>query len=65
MSSLTSVGFDEQSSRLIIADLLQPDAHIQRLRSGTVSTFAAMKKARFFDNEHNRQLFSQAGFIDG
>lgn len=65
MSSLASVGFDEQSSRLIIADLLQPDAHIQRLRSGTVSTFAAMKKARFFDNEHNRQLFSQAGFIDG
>ncbi|WP_434699079.1 diiron oxygenase [Pseudomonas sp. D1-1] len=65
MRSLASVGFDEQSSFQIIADFLQPDAHSQRLRSGAVSTFAAMKKARFFDNEHHRQLFSQAGLIDG
>jgi hypothetical protein len=30
-----------------------------------VSTFAAMSDAGFFDNGHYRQLFSQAGFIDG
>lgn len=63
--SLASVGFDEQSSRQIITGLLQPDAHARRVRSGAVSTFAAMEKASFFDNDHNRQLFFQAGFIDG
>lgn len=65
MRSLASVGFDPQSSLQIVADLLQPDAHARRVRSGTVATFAAMKKAGFFDNHHNRQLFSLAGFIDG
>lgn len=65
LGSLASVGFDEPSSRQIIADLLQPGAHARRVRSGAIPTFAAMKKSGFFDNEHNRQLFSQAGFIDG
>lgn len=65
LGSLASVGFDEPSSQQIIADLLQPGAHARRVRSGAISTFAAMEKAGFFDNEHNRQLFSQAGFIDG
>ncbi|MDR6960053.1 hypothetical protein J2W43_004053 [Pseudomonas brassicacearum] len=65
LGSLASVGFDEPSSQQIIADLLQPGAHARRVRSGAISTFAAMKKAGFFDNEHNRQLFFQAGFIDG
>ncbi|AHL36500.1 aminobenzoate oxygenase [Pseudomonas brassicacearum] len=65
LGSLASVGFNEPSSQQIIADLLQPGAHARRVRSGATSTFAAMKKAGFFDNEHNRQLFFQAGFIDG
>ncbi|WP_210641848.1 diiron oxygenase [Pseudomonas sp. Tri1] len=65
MRSLSSGGFDEQSSLQIIAELRQPDAHARRVRCGAVSTFAAMTKASFFDNENNRQLFSQAGFIDG
>jgi hypothetical protein len=65
LGSLASVGFDEPSSRQIIAGVLQPGAHARRVRSGAVSTFAAMEKANFFDNEHNQQLFSQAGFIDG
>lgn len=65
MRSLASVGFDEQSSLQIIAELRQADTHARRVRSGAVSTFAAMQKASFFDDKHNRQLFSQAGFIDG
>jgi hypothetical protein len=65
MRSLASVGFNEPSALQIVADFLQPDAHGRRVRSGAVSTFAAMQKAGFFDNEHNRQLFTQAGFING
>ncbi|MDU9026112.1 diiron oxygenase [Pseudomonas corrugata] len=65
MRSLASVGFNERLALRIVADFLQPDTHDQRVRSGAVSTFAAMRKAGFFDNEHHRQLFAQAGFIDG
>jgi hypothetical protein len=65
MRSLASVGFNERPALRIVADFLQPDTHGQRVRSGAVSTFAAMRKAGFFDNEHHRQLFAQAGFIDG
>jgi len=65
LRSLASAGFEEQSSHRIISGLMQPDAHVRRVRSGAVSTFKAMKSANFFDNEHYRQLFSQAGFIDG
>lgn len=63
--SLASVGFNERSALQIVGDLLQPDAHGQRVRSGAVSTFAAMRKAGFFDDEHHRRLFAQTGFIDG
>lgn len=64
LRSLASAGFEERSSRQIISPLLQPDAHARRVRCGAVSTFTAMKNARFFDNDHYRRLFSQAGFID-
>ncbi|WP_422776582.1 diiron oxygenase [Pseudomonas mediterranea] len=63
--SLASVGFSGRSALQIVADLLQPDAHGRRVRSGAVSTFAAMRKAGFFDNQHHQRLFAQAGFIDG
>ncbi|ROO41666.1 aminobenzoate oxygenase [Pseudomonas sp. AF76] len=65
LRSLASVGFDNQSSRQIVSGLLLPGAHARRVRCGAVSTFAAMSDAGFFDNGHYRQLFSQAGFIDG
>lgn len=64
MRSLASVGFNERSALQITGDLLQPGAHGRRVRSGAVSTFAAMRKAGFFDHEHHRRLFAQAGFID-
>jgi len=64
LRSLASVGFEEESSRQIIADLLQPGAHARRVRSGAVSTFNAMHNASVFENDHYRQLFFQAGFID-
>lgn len=63
--SLASVGFDEQDALKIVANLLQPDAHAQRVRSGAVSTFTAMQQAGFFEDGPNRQRFLQAGFIDG
>lgn len=65
LRSLASAGFEEQSSRQIISALLQPGAHAQRVRSGAVSTFTAMSNASFFDNDHYRMVFTQAGFIDG
>ncbi|MCE0462478.1 MULTISPECIES: diiron oxygenase [Pseudomonas] len=65
LRSLASAGFEEQSSRQIISALLQPGAHAQRVRSGAVSTFTAMSNARFFDNDHYRMVFTQAGFING
>jgi len=64
MRSLASVGFGEQASLQILAGVLQPGAQARRVRSGAVSTFAAMQKAGFFDSAINRQLFFQAGFID-
>lgn len=63
--SLASVGFDEQDALKIVANLLQPDAYAQRVRSGAVSTFTAMQQAGFFEDGPNRQRFFQAGFIDG
>ncbi|MCW1246210.1 diiron oxygenase [Pseudomonas sp. SAICEU22] len=64
MGSLASVGFDEPASRQIVAGIVQPAAHAAGVRSGAVSTFAAMKRAGFFNQDHPRQLFTQAGFID-
>lgn len=64
LRSLASVGFNEQSALQIVAGLLQPDAQARRVRSGAASTFIAMGKAGVFDNDHNRQLFFQVGFID-
>ncbi|MBT2296858.1 diiron oxygenase [Pseudomonas fluorescens] len=64
MRSLASVGFDEQDALKIVANLLQPDAHARRVRSGAISTFTAMQQAGFFDDGANRQMFFQAGFID-
>ncbi|WP_434561767.1 diiron oxygenase [Pseudomonas sp. R1-6] len=65
MGSLASVGFEETASLQIVADIVPPHAHAARVRSGAVSTFAAMQRAGFFDNDHNRALFCEAGFLDG
>ncbi|WP_434606615.1 diiron oxygenase [Pseudomonas sp. R1-7] len=64
MRSLASVGFDEPASRQILAGIVLSHAHAARVRSGAASTFLAMKRAGFFDDDHNRALFCDAGFID-
>lgn len=62
--SLRSAGLDETPIAQILCNLTDPPATLRRVRSGAVSTLAALNNAGFFDLPANRQLFARAGLRD-
>ncbi|KAA0978253.1 diiron oxygenase [Pseudomonas sp. ANT_H12B] len=63
--SLCSVDIGRTSITEIVSGLTGPQAFLQRARSGAGATIQAMEKAGFFDLPCNRQLFKEAGLVDG
>ena len=63
--SFASAGIDPATRTQVIEPLLQPQAWAQRARANATTTLATMKKYGFFEPAYNRQLFVDAGLIDG
>ena len=63
--SLHSAGIGEIAVTQVLGELTSPQATLLRARSGAGATLQALKKAGFFDQPYNQQLFMKAGLIDG
>lgn len=63
--SLRSTGLNVACIADIFGGLTGQAASAQRARSGAGATLQALHNAGFFDLHSNRQLFTQAGIVDG
>jgi len=63
--SLHSAGLGERPVAEILGHLTDPRTSLERARASGRTTIQALDKAGFFDLTFNRQLFAQAGLIDG